>query len=41
MPEIGYNLDGDGTSQGAGAAKPEGYLSTTDMLTQAKQMAKK
>lgn len=40
MPEIGYNLDGDGTSQGAGTAKPEGYLSTTDMLTQAKQMAK-
>lgn len=40
VPEIGYNLDGDGTSQGAGAAKPEGYLSTTDMLTQAKQMAK-
>ncbi|KAB3745145.1 RagB/SusD family nutrient uptake outer membrane protein, partial [Phocaeicola vulgatus] len=40
VPEIGYNLDGDGTSQGAGTAKPEGYLSTTDMLTQAKQMAK-
>lgn len=40
VPEIGFNLDGDGKDNGAGTAKPEGYLSVTDMLTQAKQLAK-
>ena len=39
-PGIGYDLDGDGTSVGAGTAKPAGYLSITQMLTEAKQMAK-
>jgi hypothetical protein len=39
-PNIGYDLDGDGTSIGAGTAKPAGYLSITQMLTEAKQMAK-
>ena len=40
VPAINYDLDGDGTSQGAGTAKPEGYPSITDMLTEAKQMSK-
>lgn len=39
-PNIGYDLDGDGTSVGAGTAKPASYLSITQMLTEAKQMAK-
>jgi hypothetical protein len=34
---IGYDLDGDGTSTGAGKAKPETYPSITDMLTEAKK----
>ncbi|GHT70920.1 hypothetical protein AGMMS50239_39790 [Bacteroidia bacterium] len=34
---IGYDLDGDGASAGAGKAKPEGYPSITDMLTEAKK----
>ena len=40
VPAINYDLDGDGTSQGAGTVKPEGYPSITDMLTEAKQMSK-
>jgi hypothetical protein len=36
-PGIGYDLDGNGTSAGAGTAKPDGYLSITDMLTEAKK----
>ncbi len=34
---IGYDLDGDGVSTGAGSAKPSGYPSVTDMLTEAKK----
>lgn len=34
-----YDFDGDGTSNGAGAAKPEGYLSVEAMLTQAKKLS--
>ena len=37
VPAIGYDLDGDGVSSGAGAAKPAGYPSITDMLTEAKK----
>lgn len=37
---IGYDLDGDGVSVGAGTVKPDGYPSVTVMLTEAKQMAK-
>lgn len=40
VPNIGYDLDGDGTSMGAGKAKPEGYPSVTDLLTIAKTMSK-
>lgn len=40
VPAINYDLDGDGSSQGAGTVKPEGYPSITDMLTEAKQMSK-
>ena len=32
-------LDGDGTTVGAGSAKPAGYPSTTDMLNEAKSLA--
>lgn len=39
VPNIAYNLDGDGTTEGAGTAKPEGYPSVTDMLTDAKKYA--
>jgi len=34
---ISYDLDGDGTSTGAGKAKPSGYPSITDMFTEAKK----
>jgi hypothetical protein len=37
VPDIGYDLDGNGTEAGAGTAKPEGYPSITDMLTEAKK----
>ena len=37
VPTIGYDLDGDGTTVGAGTVKPEGYPSITDMLTDAKK----
>ena len=40
VPGIGYDLDGDGTSIGAGTAKPEGYPSVNEMLTEAKQMSR-
>lgn len=40
VPNIGYDLDGNGTSEGAGKVKPSGYPSITDMLTESKQMAK-
>lgn len=40
VPNISYDLDGDGTTKGAGNAKPSGYPSITDLLTESKQMAK-
>lgn len=40
VPGISFDLDGDGTSKGAGTAKPEGYPSITDMLTEAQKMSK-
>lgn len=40
VPSINYDLDGDGTEKGAGTAKPEGYPSITDMLTESKSMSK-
>lgn len=40
VPSINYDLDGDGTSKGAGSAKPEGYYSIEKMLTDAKTLAK-
>ncbi|MDR3268634.1 MAG: RagB/SusD family nutrient uptake outer membrane protein [Tannerella sp.] len=39
VPNIGYDLDGNGVSEGAGTAKPDGYPSITDMLTEAKKQA--
>ena len=36
---VGDVTDGDGTSSGAGSAKPAGYPSVTDMFTMAKQLA--
>lgn len=36
-PNIGFDLDGDGTTTGAGKTKPSGYPSITDMLTEAKK----
>ena len=40
VPTINYDLDGDGTEKGAGTAKPQGYPSVTDMLTESKNMSK-
>ena len=40
VPNIGYDLDGDGNNTGAGTVKPEGYPSVTDLLTLAKDMSK-
>jgi hypothetical protein len=37
---VGNSTDGDGVSEGAGSAKPAGYPSVTDMLTEANQLAK-
>jgi starch-binding outer membrane protein, SusD/RagB family len=37
---LGFDLDGDGVSTGAGKVKPANYPSITDMLTTAKQMSK-
>ena len=39
VPNIDYDLDGDGSTQGAGTVKPSGYPEITDMLTEAKKMA--
>jgi hypothetical protein len=39
VPGIGYDLDGDGASTGAGTAKPGDYPSVNDMLTEAKKWA--
>lgn len=39
VPSIGFDLDGDGVSTGAGTAKPSTYPSVTDMLTEAKKWA--
>ncbi|MEI6866181.1 RagB/SusD family nutrient uptake outer membrane protein [Flavicella sp.] len=36
---VGTSTDGDGTTDGAGSAKPAGYPSTDDMLSDAKQAA--
>lgn len=40
VPSIGYNLDGDGTSEGAGTTKPEGYPSVEELLKLAKEKSK-
>src|ERR1035437_416020 len=40
VPNISYDLDGDGTTKGAGNVKPSGYPSVTDLFTESKQMAK-
>jgi len=40
VPSIGYDLDGDGASVGAGSVKPEGYPSVNDMLKIAQDMSK-
>ena len=40
VPSIGYDLDGDGVEAGAGKAKPSGYPSVTDMLTESRDMSK-
>jgi len=40
VPSINYDLDGDGTNKGAGTAKPEGYPSVNDMLTESKANSK-
>jgi len=37
---VGTTTDGDGTSAGAGSAKPSDYLSTTEMLTESNTLAK-
>lgn len=39
VPTINYDLDGDGTSKGAGKTKPENYPSIEEMLEQAKQLS--
>ena len=40
VPSINYDLDGNGTENGAGKAKPEGYPSTNDMFSECKQVSK-
>ena len=40
VPSIGYDLDGDGQKEGAGTAKPEGYPSIQQMLTESKANSK-
>ena len=37
---VGESTDGDGTTVGAGSAKPAGYPSATEMLTEARDLAK-
>lgn len=39
VPSIGYDLDGDGSSSGAGSVKPEGYYSIETMLSEAKRLS--
>ncbi|MFT3738087.1 MAG: RagB/SusD family nutrient uptake outer membrane protein [Breznakibacter sp.] len=39
VPGISYNLDGNGTAEGAGTKKPSGYPSVEEMLTEAKKWA--
>lgn len=39
VPNIGYNLDGDGTNKGAGLAKPQDYPTVEKMLTEAKTLS--
>lgn len=39
VPSIGYDLDGDGSSTGAGSVKPEGYYSIETMLSEAKRLS--
>ena len=36
---VGTSTDGDGTSSGAGTAKPSGYPSVTDMLNKSVDLA--
>ncbi len=40
VPNIGYDLDGDGINTGAGTVKPEGYPTVTELLTIAKNQSK-
>lgn len=40
VPTIGFDLDGDGSGNGAGSVKPEGYPSVNDMLKMAQDMSK-
>lgn len=40
VPNINFDLDGDGKKDGAGKAKPEGYPSIEQMFTESKQMSK-
>jgi hypothetical protein len=40
VPSIGYDLDGDGESVGAGTAKPDGYPSVQAMLQESKENSK-
>lgn len=37
---VGTTTDGDGVSEGAGSAKPSGYMSTSDMIASANSLAK-
>jgi hypothetical protein len=40
VPSINYDLDGNGTENGAGKTKPEGYPSTDNMFSECKQVSK-
>lgn len=40
VPAINYDLDGNGTSVGAGSKKPSNYPSVEEMLTEAKKWSK-
>ena len=40
VPSIGYDLDGDGSSIGAGSVKPEGYPSVNDLFKMAQDMSR-
>lgn len=39
VPDINYDLDGDGSTTGTGTAKPEGYYSIEKMLSEAKRLS--